>query len=129
MQPESRTMKPLSSPMVRAVETARSHLEQNYGQRILLEDLGKVAAVSPFHLARLFKAHVGTSPHRYLMRVRIARAIELLCTTALTVGQIGQRVGFASLSHFTMTFRSEVGSTPTNFRRENLEGCSPRRLV
>ena len=103
--------------MIRAVESARSFLDEHYSERILLEDLGRVAAVSPFHLARLFKSHVGTSPHRYLMLTRIERARDLLCTTDLSVSQVGQRVGFASLSHFTMTFRSETGSTPTDFRR------------
>jgi AraC-like DNA-binding protein len=103
--------------MVRAVEAARSYLDDHYAERVLLEDLGKVAAVSPFHLARLFKSHVGTSPHRYLMLIRIERAVDLLCTTDLSVSQVGQRVGFASISHFTMTFRSETGSTPTDFRR------------
>ena len=51
------------------------------------------------------------------MLVRLDRATRLLCETDLTVSQVGQRVGFASLSHFTMTFRSELGATPTEYRR------------
>ena len=121
MARKPRGAKRLPVQMVRAVEAARAHLDDHYSERILLEDLGKVAAVSPFHLARLFKAHVGTSPHRYLMLIRIERATELLCATELTVSQVGQRVGFASLSHFTMTFRSETGFTPTAFRRSRCD--------
>jgi AraC family transcriptional regulator len=126
MQRKPRAARRLPPQMVRAVEAARSYLDEHYAERVLLEDIGKVASVSPFHLARLFKAHVGTSPHRYLMLVRIDRAMELLCTTELSVSQVGQRVGFASLSHFTMTFRSETGSTPTDFRRTRCDSRSLR---
>jgi len=122
MQSESSTVKSPPPEMARAVEVARAYLDEHFAERVLLEDLGKVAAVSPFHLSRLFKAVVGVAPHRYLMRVRMARAVELLCGTDLTVSQIAQRVGFSSMSHFTLTFRSEVGLTPTAFRRAHRNG-------
>jgi AraC family transcriptional regulator len=81
-----------------------------------LEELAGAAYLSPFHFARLFKKATGTSPHAYLAALRIERAQQLLASTALSVTEIGSRVGYQSPSHFGKAFRQATGLTPRAFR-------------
>jgi AraC family transcriptional regulator len=106
------------SPHVRArVEQVRAYLEANMTRDIEMVSVARQAALSPFYLTRIFKAQYGLPPYRYLIRLRIDAARELLRDSVLTVTQICHRVGFNSLSHFITTFRLHVGVSPTQYRR------------
>jgi PAS domain S-box-containing protein len=102
---------------VRLVAEASRYLREHLGERVDRSTLSRVLAVSPDYLGRLFKAEVGTPPHRFLIDLRIEAARQLLRETDLTITQIASRVGFASPSHFVATFRVKAGVTPTQFRR------------
>ena len=106
------------SPQVRArVEAVREYLEANMTKDLDIASVARAAALSPFYLTRIFKAEYGVPPYRYLIRLRINYAAELLRTSMLTVTQICHRVGFNSLSHFITTFRRHVGVSPMQYRR------------
>jgi AraC-like DNA-binding protein len=79
--------------------------------------LSRVAHLSPFHLARAFRHRVGTSPHRYLMDVRLAAAESMLRDGDLTVTRIADRTGFASLAHLGRRFAERYGMPPSAYRR------------
>lgn len=88
----------------------------------LLEDiplavLAGIAQLSPFHFVRAFKQSFGLPPHRYLVKLRVERAKTLLADPAMSVTQIGARLGFGETSSFTTTFRKYTGLTPTAYRR------------
>ena len=61
----------------------------------------------------------GFSPARMLLRVRLARAAELLSTTGLPLKEVGLRIGMANLSAFGRAFRAWYGITPGEFRRNS----------
>jgi AraC family transcriptional regulator len=82
-----------------------------------LADLAKLAKLSPYHLTRAFKRSVGLSPHQYLIRCRIDRAKHLLADTERSITEIALSLGFASSSHFSVTFKAIVGVPPTAYRR------------
>jgi len=106
------------SPQVRArVEAVREFLETNMTRDLDMASVARAAALSPYYLTRIFKAQYGVPPYRYLIRLRINYAAELLRTSMLTVTQICHRVGFNSLSHFITTFRRHVGVSPMQYRR------------
>jgi len=87
------------SPRVRArVEAAREYLEANMTKDLDMASVARAAALSPFYLTRIFKAQYGVPPYRYLIRLRINYAAELLRTSMLSVTQICHRVGFNSPS-------------------------------
>jgi PAS domain S-box-containing protein len=96
-----------------AAQYMREHLAEGIGLTSLSEDL----AVSPGYLGRVFKRCVGTTPHQFLIDLRLEAAERLLTESDLTVSQIAWRVGFASPSHFVTTFRARTGTTPLGFRR------------
>ena len=108
------------SPHVQArVEEVRTYLEANMTHDVDMISVAQQVALSPFYMTRIFKAQYGVPPYRYLIRLRINCASELLRDSVLSVTQICHRVGFNSLSHFITTFRRHVGMSPTQYRRMN----------
>lgn len=95
---------------------ARDAIDRAYAQPLDVAALAKVAIMSEAHFSRSFKATFGETPNRYLQRRRIERAMALLRTSDLTVGEITVEVGFASVATFTRQFREIVGETPSTFR-------------
>ena len=94
-----------------------AYVDENYAGKTSLDDLARVAAVSPSHLVRLFKARMGTTPHDYVLRRRITQAKELLAETRLTSAAIAAQVGFASESNFSYRFSKMVGQSPRAWRQ------------
>jgi AraC-like DNA-binding protein len=79
--------------------------------------LASAVGMSRSAFARRFSVLLGESPIRYLARHRIARAVRLLQSKQLTVGQIADEVGYESDVAFSRAFRRHVGLSPIDFRR------------
>lgn len=94
-----------------AVFLVRDYLEAHYADNISLTDLSAQAHISPYHLARLFRQHMGMPPHKYLENVRIRHAEHLL-TAGMPIADIAYATGFSSQSHLTRTFKRFIGTTP-----------------
>jgi AraC-like DNA-binding protein len=105
---------------------ARDTIDRSYASPLDVATLARVAHVSPAHFARQFRAVFGETPHRYLQRRRIERAMELLRDTELPVTEICLDVGFVSLGTFSRTFSAVVGKSPTAYRERSVAG---RRAV
>jgi len=96
---------------------ARDAMDRTYAQRLDIPALARIACVSEAHFIRGFRATFGETPHRYLQRRRVERAMYLLRGTDLDVTDICFDVGFGSLGTFSRTFREIVGETPSAHRR------------
>jgi len=95
---------------------ARDAMDRAYAEPLDVPALAHVAHVSPAHFARTFKAAFGETPHRYLQRRRVERAMFLLRQTDRRVSDVCLDVGFASLGTFSRTFREIVGRSPSEYR-------------
>jgi AraC-like DNA-binding protein len=95
---------------------ARDAMDRSYAEPLDLTRLAAVACASEAHFIRTFKATFGETPHRYLQRRRVERAMYLLRTTDRNVTDVCMEVGFSSLGTFSRTFRDVVGETPSRFR-------------
>lgn len=95
---------------------ARDTMDRAFAQPLDVPALARVAHVSPAHFSRQFRAVFGETPHRYLQRRRVERAMELLRETDRSVTEICFDVGFASLGSFSRTFRAVVGEPPSSYR-------------
>src|ERR1700758_1625503 len=95
---------------------ARDTMDRAYAQPLDVPALAHVAHVSPAHFSRQFRATFGETPHRYLQRRRVERAMELLRDTDRSVTEICLDVGFNSLGTFSRTFRGVVGEPPSGHR-------------
>jgi AraC family transcriptional regulator len=92
-------------------------IEEHLAEEISLAALAALADLSLYHFARAFTQSFGAPPHRYHMARRMDRAKDLLQRPALSVTQIGARIGFRETSSFTRAFRKFTGLTPTEYRR------------
>lgn len=95
---------------------ARDAMDRSYAQPLDVPSLARIAHVSEAHFIRTFRATFGETPHRYLQRRRVERAMFLLRETERSVTDICLDVGFISLGTFTRTFRDIVGASPTTYR-------------
>jgi AraC-like DNA-binding protein len=95
---------------------ARDAMDRDYAVPLDVPRLASIACVSDAHFIRTFKATFGETPHRYLQRRRVERAMYLLRNSDRTVTDVCMEVGFSSLGTFSRTFRDIVGETPSEFR-------------
>jgi AraC-like DNA-binding protein len=93
------------------VKRVRDCLESRYAENLTLEELARIANLSPFHLIRVFRKEVGLPPHAYQTRVRLNRAKELLAKGA-PIGEAALNTGFFDQSHFTNHFRKVFSFPP-----------------
>jgi AraC-like DNA-binding protein len=95
---------------------ARDAMDRRFADPLDVPALAAIAHVSPAHFSRTFRATFGETPHRYLQRRRIERAMALLRDGDRSVSDVCLDVGFASLGTFSRTFRAIVGETPSAYR-------------
>jgi len=108
----SRAVEELNRRMLRA----RDAIDSAYAQPLDTPDLAAIASVSEAHFIRTFRATFGETPHRYLQRRRVERAMFKLSETERTITDICFDVGFSSLGTFSRTFREIVGVSPSEYR-------------
>ena len=105
-------MEELNRRMLRS----RDAIDRSYAQPLDIPALARVASVSDAHYIRTFRTTFGETPHRYLQRRRVERAMFLLRETERSITDVCLDVGFASLGTFSRTFRDIVGVNPTDYR-------------
>lgn len=97
------------------------YLRDRVRQQVRLNEIAQHVSLSVSHFCRAFKRTFGTTPHNYLVRLRLARAKKLMLQTGSELGQIALACGFSDQSHLCRTFRRETGETPGCWRRRNCE--------
>jgi AraC-like DNA-binding protein len=107
---------------------ARDAMDRAFARPLDIPALARLAHASPAHFSRQFRATFGESPHRYLQRRRVERAMELLRETDRSVTDICFDVGFNSLGTFSRTFSKIVGESPTRYRKRFADGGSALRM-
>jgi transcriptional regulator GlxA family with amidase domain len=95
---------------------ARDAMDRDFAWPLDVPSLAAIACVSESTFIRAFKATFGETPHRYLQRRRMERAMYLLRTTDLSVTEVCMSCGFTSLGTFSRTFSEIVGVSPSSFR-------------
>ena len=104
--------------LYRRVHLARDHAAATLDRPVPLDELARVAGLSPNHLLRAFHQVLGQTPHQHLTTLRLERARTLLATTTLPVTEICLAVGFQSLGSFSGLFSRRVGVSPQAYRRQ-----------
>jgi AraC family transcriptional regulator len=96
----------------RIIERMRS-----FDSDLSLQALAKESGYSRVHFVRMFKAATGSSPHNYLLNLKLERARELLKNPSRSLIDIALDCGFSSHSHMSRLFHKFVGVTPSAYRR------------
>jgi AraC-like DNA-binding protein len=95
---------------------ARDAMDRSYARPLDVRSLARIALTSEAHFIRTFKQTFGETPHRYLQRRRLERAMALLRETDRPVTDICLEVGFTSLGTFSRTFARVLGMSPSAYR-------------
>lgn len=85
-------------------------------RRWTLPQLAEHVHSSQFHLARAFREQMGESIHRYLVRARLASALEIVMDSDTPLTEVAIQLNFATPSHFAAAFRNAYRVTPTAVR-------------
>jgi AraC family transcriptional regulator len=105
-----------ASSLARITRVVRMIDEESSAPRDL-NTLAKIARLSPYHFLRTFEALTGTTPHQYLLGVRLRRAAVRLRKEKGNITEIALGCGFGDISNFNRAFRREFGVSPRDYRR------------
>lgn len=98
-------------------QAASAWMQSRLDQPIRVADVARACGMGVTGFSNGFRLATGVTPHRHLRSLRIERACELLRTTALSVLEVAEAVGFRGQAHFCTVFVTERGLTPTAYRR------------
>ena len=101
------------------VDHALQMISQHISEGYTVEELASSVNVSPAYLSTLFRQCLGTSPGKYMARVRLEECKSLLFSGQLNVSQIADRMGYSSVQHFSKQFRQWMGCSPSQFVKKH----------
>ena len=107
----------LESVSIRPIRIARQFITQHFSEPITLEDVCTATGFSMSYFSKLFKKETGEGFSKYLVRVRIDKAKELLRDTDTPVAEICGLVGYSDIKHFTGTFKKMTNLNPGQYRK------------
>ena len=100
-----------------AVQVVRSFLEQHYMEEFSLNELAEKVGLNATYLSILFRDEVGQSYIRYLTRLRLDKARQLL-EQGLKITDVCKQVGYNNYRYFCDLFRKQIGMTPGDYKNQ-----------
>lgn len=104
------------------IKEAFSYIEQNFQNDISIEDISAFCGLNRSYFGKIFRENTGKSPQDFLISYRMTKATELLKLTSLSIGDIGNAVGYPNQLHFSRAFKNTYGISPRQWRNENGNG-------
>jgi AraC-like DNA-binding protein len=108
-----------SSPYYGVISKSVKYIEENYQNKILLDDIANHVGISPFYFHRIFKQTMQISPNDYLSNIRINNAKQLLIMTSESITDIALKCGFESSSYFCFIFKQKMNISPNSYRKSH----------
>ena len=101
------------------ISEALNYIHINAFSSVDFNEAAEICYMGRDRFNHVFKETTGYSPNRYLTKIRIDRAKQLLSDEGLTVKERGEIVGYTDINYFSRVFRKETGVSPKNFLKEN----------
>lgn len=105
----------LNSADIKTLYKVKERILEKLDQPATIEDLATFAGMSASKLKRLFKQVFGKSIFSYYQSFRMQEAARLLREEKYAVSEVGYRLGFTNLSHFTSVFEEHIGTKPKKY--------------
>ena len=99
------------------ISDACIYMASNFDKNLTLNDIARVANLSPSFFHSLFKQTKGRTPHEYLLQLRISMGKNLLRNCSKSLAEIALLCGFDSQSYFSYIFKRETGISPNAYRK------------
>ncbi len=110
----------LSTPGIsQAIKRTIDYIVDNIQKRITLEKISRAVGINRTYLCELFKKETGVSIQRYITKLKIEAAANMLAYEDFSVLEISDYFSFSSSSHFCSVFKKETGLSPNAYRRAN----------
>lgn len=101
------------------IHEAVEYIEHNFQNNISVEDIAAVCGLNRSYFGKIFKETIGKTPQEFLLSYRMSKAAELMKLTKLSIGQIGEAVGYNDPLHFSRAFKNTYGISPREWRNRN----------
>ncbi len=115
-------------------ETAKKiYYQKNLFNKVLLKmqnstintinnaELAQICEMSEYHFIRAFKKNTGKTPHQYMVKLTVDKAIDLFSTTTMSISEVAFSLGFADPLYFSRLFKKNTGLSPKNYIKEHLQ--------
>ena len=96
-------------------ERTRRFIDAHYAEPLTLDDIARAVGCARSYVAATFKREIGDTPHRYIARVRVRRAAELV-VHGDKIEAVMLAVGYRGKKNFYRQFKLETGVTPATYR-------------
>ena len=106
----------------RAITGITRYLQEHLAEEISLSVLAEQFHLNPQYISQLFKSEIGVNFLVYLTNIRMEKAKKLLISTALSIAEVAEQSGYGDYRVFTKVFKKSEGITPSQYRRDFLEG-------
>ncbi|WP_010493828.1 ABC transporter substrate-binding protein [Paenibacillus elgii] len=100
-----------------AIRRTKDYMERHFNESLSIEQLARMAGVSPKYYVELFKKTYGSSAIDYLTELRMTRAKQLMAGSNVRLRDIAQQVGYSDEFYLSRKFKQEVGVSPTVYMK------------
>ena len=112
----------------RYVDIMQRYICSQFSKKICLQDVAKSAHISKSHASYIFRKETGISINRYILDVRMQRAVKMLRYTGKSISEIAAKTGFPDIYYFSRAFKREMNLSPSEFREQYLKEGNEHRL-
>ncbi len=99
------------------IKNAVRYIEENYYKDfIALNNLAEMSGITPNHFTKIFKSVYSITPIKYINKLRMERAAELLEHSSIPINEIAYQLGFQDVSYFSKLFKRTYGKSPLQHR-------------
>ncbi|NLY76330.1 MAG: helix-turn-helix transcriptional regulator [Firmicutes bacterium] len=102
-------------PHFHTIEKIINHIESNFTKTYSVEELARMAGLSPSHFRLLFKRVTGFSVTQYQINMKINKAKDLLISGACNVSEAAYLLGFNNIYYFSRLFKKNTGVNPSDY--------------
>lgn len=117
------------TPLPPIVQKLQKLLDAHLEKKIDFTLISKEISYSQAYMVRLFKKHMGVTPHEYILRRRMETAQLLLKHSTLSIKEIAERLVFSDQYHFSNYFKKCLGIPPSQFRKPEIADRPDKQLL
>ena len=94
-----------------------AYIDEHFKEKIYIESLSDMINVSPDYFTKMFKESIGKTPIDYINGMRVNCAMELLCSTEMSMTDIADSIGFCNPNYFHKIFKQYMITSPLAYRK------------